>query len=81
MQHCTAMDSHSAYGCIAPQILDMTGKRPDWDVQGTTPRGATSMGALMKARHDSAEDFSRLGALLFTDMARIFIPAYCFAIP
>ena len=33
------------------------------------------------ARHDSAEDFSRLDALLFTAMAWIFIPAYCFAIP
>ena len=27
------------------------------------------------------EHFSRLGALLFTAMAWIFIPAYCFAIP
>ena len=33
------------------------------------------------ARHDSAEDFSRLDALLFTAMAWIFIPAYCFALP
>ena len=33
------------------------------------------------ARQDSAEHFSRLGALLFTAMAWIFIPAYCFAIP
>ena len=34
------------------------------------------------ARRDSAaEDFSRLGALLFTATAWIFIPAYCFAIP
>ena len=33
------------------------------------------------ARHDSAEDFSRLDALLFTAMAWIFIPAYCFARP
>ena len=33
------------------------------------------------ARRDSAEDFSRLNALLFTAMAWIFIPAYCFAIP
>ena len=33
------------------------------------------------ARHDSAEDFSRLNAILFTAMASIFIPAYCFAIP
>ena len=31
------------------------------------------------ARRDSAEDFCRLGALLFTAMAWIFIPAYCFA--
>ena len=35
----------------------------------------------LTARHDSAEDFSRLGALLFTAMGWIFIPAYCFAIP
>ena len=34
-----------------------------------------------EARHDSAEDFSRLDALLFTAMAWIFIPAYCFAVP
>ena len=34
-----------------------------------------------QARQDSAEDFSRLNALLFTAMAWIFIPAYCFAIP
>ena len=33
------------------------------------------------ARQDSAEDFSRLDALLFTAMAWIFIPAYCFALP
>ena len=33
------------------------------------------------ARHDSAEDCSRLGALLFTAMAWIFIPAHCFANP
>ena len=34
------------------------------------------------ARQDSAEDFSRLDALrLFTAMDRIFIPAYCFALP
>ncbi len=33
------------------------------------------------ARHDSAEDFSRLNALLFTAMGLIFIPAYCFAVP
>ena len=32
------------------------------------------------ARQDSAEDFSRLDALLFTSVAWIFIPAYCFAI-
>ena len=32
------------------------------------------------ARQDSAEDFSRLNALLFTAMAWIFIPACCFAI-
>ena len=34
-----------------------------------------------QARQDSAEDFSRLDALLFTAMAWIFIPAHCFAIP
>ena len=33
------------------------------------------------ARRDSAEHFSRLNALLFTAVACIFIPAYCFAIP
>ena len=32
--------------------------------------------AYVYARHDSAEDFSRLNALLFTAMAWIFIPAY-----
>ena len=31
------------------------------------------------ARHDSAEDFSRLNALLCTAMDRILIPVYCFA--
>ena len=31
------------------------------------------------ARRDSAEHFSRLGALLFTALAWIFIPAYCSA--
>ena len=31
------------------------------------------------ARQDSAEDFSRLNALLCTAMDRILIPAYCFA--
>ena len=33
------------------------------------------------ARQDSAEDFSRLNALLCTATDWIFIPAYCFAIP
>ena len=33
------------------------------------------------ARRDSAEDFSRLNALLFTAMAWIFIPAHRFALP
>ena len=33
------------------------------------------------ARHDSAEDFCRLKARRCTAMNRIFIPAYCFAIP
>ena len=37
--------------------------------------------AILTARHDSAEDFSRLNALLCTAMAWIFIPAYCFAVP
>ena len=32
-----------------------------------------------EARHDSAEDFSRLNALLCTAMGWVFIPAYCFA--
>ena len=32
------------------------------------------------ARHDSAEDFSRLNALIFTAVAWMFIPACCFAI-
>ena len=38
-------------------------------------------GGAAEARHDSAEHFSRSGALLFTAMAWIFIPAYCFAVP
>ena len=33
------------------------------------------------ARHDSAEDFSRMYARRCTATDRIFIPAYCFAIP
>ena len=33
------------------------------------------------ARHDFAEDFSRLNALLCTAIGWIFIPAYCFAVP
>ena len=33
------------------------------------------------ARRDSAEDFGRLDALLFTATAGILIPAYCVAIP
>ena len=40
--------------------------------------GALGRG-LAFARRDSAEDFSRLDALLFTAMAWSFIPAYCFA--
>ena len=35
---------------------------------------------LLHARHDSAEDFSRLKAARCTAMAWVFIPAYCFAI-
>ena len=37
--------------------------------------------AAEEPRRDSAEDFCRLGALLFTATAWIFIPAYCFAVP
>ena len=37
--------------------------------------------AFIFARRDSAEDFSRLNALLFTAMAWILIPAHCFAVP
>ena len=33
------------------------------------------------ARHDSAEDFCRLKARRCTAMDRVFILAYCFAIP
>ena len=49
--------------------------------------GAAKNEALVKcvakavARHDPAEDFSRLNALLFTAMGWIFIPAYCFTVP
>ena len=46
----------------------------------TYEAGAMKSAGIM-ARQDSAEDFSRLDALLFTAMARIFIPAYCFALP
>ena len=43
---------------------------------------AYSVGPLaFMARRDSAEHFSRLGALLFTAVDWIFILAYCFAIP
>ena len=35
----------------------------------------------LKARRDSAEDFSRLNAPALHSHGRIFIPAYCFAIP
>ena len=39
-------------------------------------------GRAPKARRDlSADDFSRLNALLFTAMAWMFIPAHCFAVP
>ena len=37
--------------------------------------------SLLTARYDPAQHFSRLNALLFTAMASIFIPTYCFAIP
>ena len=37
--------------------------------------------AAHEARRDSAEDFSRLDAVLCAAVARIFIPAYCFATP
>ena len=39
------------------------------------------LGHPYRARRDSAEDVSRLNAQLFTVMARIFIPAHCFALP
>ena len=53
---------------------------------GNPPMGKASDNALnamrvwTTARHDSAEHFSRVGALLFTATGWIFIPAYCFAI-
>ena len=42
------------------------------------PSGAPKTVCDQSARQDSAEDFSRLNALLFTAVAWIFIPAYCF---
>ena len=40
-----------------------------------------ALGAVAMARHDAAEDFSRLDALFFTARDWILICAYCFAIP
>ena len=44
------------------------------------PLSVLAVATRFTARRDSAEDFSRLDALIFTAMAWIFIPAYCFAI-
>ena len=49
------------------------------ELQRTWDEDAQTIMNQMKARHDSAEHFSRLNALLCTDIAWIFIPAYCFA--
>ena len=48
---------------------------PAFVAQGEVMRGYRT------GRLVSAEDFSRLDALLFTAAAWIFIPAYCFALP
>ena len=49
--------------------------------QHTVEQLAEFAGVPTLARLVSAEDFSRLDALLFTATAWIFIPAYCFALP
>ena len=56
--------------------------RVNWKPEDEWPSTNTPFAARWRARqarHDSAEDFSRLNALLCTAMGWIFIPAYCFA--
>ena len=62
--------------CKRPQC-QLNGGR---DLADTMQTAEIIFVALFTAR-DSAEDFSRLNALLFTATDWIFIPAYCFALP
>ena len=50
-----------------------------WQDDPKTKKPACSCPSI--ARRDSAEDLSRLDALLFTASDWIFIPAHCFAVP
>ena len=67
-----ALTELGALGAVAVRVVEGKGK-------GVVALRGFRAGA---ARDDgSAEHFSRLGALLFTAMAWIFIPAHCCAIP
>ena len=85
--HCTAMDWTliPAY-CFALPFRTACCGSPCWGSRPARPRrrprkwrSAPKRTRWPTARRDSAEDFSRLNALLFTAMAWIFIPACCFA--
>jgi len=73
-----------AYGQTnAGKTHTMRGQASYGTVQKNRPLDGEALGVIprvVRARQDSAEDFSRLDALLFTAMAWIFIPAYRFAI-
>ena len=71
-------------GAVARCVLDVLLPRVAAGVRGDPALLARRFSALVNgndARQDSAEHFCRLGALLFTATAWIFIPAYCFALP
>ena len=79
------------YGCVQGAALKRNTALMRLDLSGGAIDTEPKMRALAEglrandsvyrlARQDSAEDFSRLGALLFTAMAWIFIPAHCFVV-
>ena len=61
------------------QLVCVSGKRDKMIAELCTQ--VQNYNIVYAARLDSAEDFSRLDALLCTAMDWIFIPASCFALP
>ena len=75
-----ALFAQSASDTSPAHVVLTLGKRGAlWVERGGDPDGTFVAGTA--ARHDSAEDFSRLKVQRYTAHGLILIPAYCFALP